>query len=511
MSTYNDIENVALLETPVMEAIRKNPNLIQRELNNRSLYQFLKWSWSEISGQPFVDNWHIRYLCSILEEVAYGVGNREPKKHDLLINVPPGSTKTIICSIVFPVWCWTKWYWIRFITASYSSTLSLESAEYSRDLIKSVKFQELYPELGIKADKDTKGNFKIVKKTPSKINPHKQGEILGGNRYSTSVGGTLTGFHGDIIIWDDPINPQQTFSDIQLEIANKWIDQTLPTRKTNKKVSVTIGIMQRLHQNDPSGHLLKKNKENLKHISLPGEIRNYKQFLKPRGLKKFYVDDLFDVNRLSWSVLNELETDLGQYGFAGQIGQNPAPAGGGMFKVDHFQMVSEIFPKKEYVKSVRYWDKAGTAKGKGAYTTGVKISKLRNGMFIVDDVKRGRWSSEERERIIKQTAEVDGTDVWQVVEQEPGSGGKESAENTIKNLAGFLVEADRPTGDKATRADPLSVQVNSGNILLRVAEWNLKYKEEFGLFPNSTYKDQVDATSGGFNFLTRKKDVRRIT
>jgi predicted phage terminase large subunit-like protein len=129
----------------------------------------------------------------------------------------------------------------------------------------------------------------------------------------------------------------------------------------------------------------------------------------------------------------------------------------------------------------------------------------------VDDVKRGQWSSEQRERIIRQTAEVDGKKCWVVVEQEPGSGGKESAENTIRNLAGYLVEADKPTGDKAKRADPLSVQVNNGNILLRIAEWNKVYMDEFELFPNSTYKDQVDATSGGFNFLTRKKVARRIT
>ena len=512
---YDSVEieesSVRVMRDPVLEKLIKNPKLVQKELNNRSLYQFLRWAWPEISGQPFIDNWHIQYLCKELEEVAYGVGNRQPKKHDLLINVPPGSTKTIICSIIFPVWCWTKWFWIRFITASYSSTLSLESAEYSRDLIKSSRFREVYPELAIKADKDTKGNFKIIKKNPSKISRFHSGEILGGNRYSTSVGGTLTGFHGDIIIWDDPINPQQAFSDIQLEVANKWIDQTLPTRKTNKAVSVTIGIMQRLHQNDPSGHMLAKQKTNLKHISLPGEIRNYKKFLKPRALKKYYINDLFDKNRMSWNVLRELETDLGQYGFAGQIGQNPAPAGGGMFKVAHFQYTDQFIHPEEYVRTVRYWDKAGTAGGKGAYTTGVKISLLRNKTFIVEDVKRGRWSSDERERIIKQTAEADGRKVFVVVEQEPGSGGKESAEGTVRNLAGWMVDKDKPTGDKEKRADPLSVQVNNGNIILRTAMWNKAFVDEFELFPNSTFKDQVDATSGGFNYLTRKKTVRRIT
>lgn len=486
-----------------------NPLMIQRELNNRSLYQFLIWAWPEISGHPFIDNWHIPYLCDVLEKVAYQVGERRLKENDVLINVPPGSTKTIICSIVFPVWCWTKWYWMRFITASYSSTLSLESAEYSRDLIKSTRFKELYPELDIKSDKDTKTNYKIVKKIPSHVNPHYNKELLGGNRYSTSVGGTLTGFHGDILIWDDPINPQQAFSDIQLEIGNKWIDQTLPTRKTDKEVSVVIGIMQRLHQDDPSGHLLAKNKENLKHICLPGEINGaFRKLVKPRSLIKKYTDNLFDARRLPLNVLNELQVDLGQYGYAGQIGQSPAPAGGGMFKVDNFQIITEIVSRLEIIRTVRYWDKAGSV-GKGAFTVGVKMSLLKSGKFFVQDVQRGQWSSEKRESHMKQTAEVDGFDCFVVVEQEPGSGGLESAQNSIRTLAGFLISADRPTGDKETRADPFSVQVNSGNVLLQSAGWNKVYMDEFELFPNSTYKDQVDGSSGAFNFLVKKKDVRR--
>ena len=157
------------IQNSQVQQLLNNPLLIQRELNDRSLYEFLVWAWPELSGQPFVGNWHLAYLCKELEEVAYGVGNRQIKKHDLLINVPPGSTKTILCTIVFPVWCWTKWFWMRFITASYSSVLALESAEYSRDLIRSQLFQELYPELAIKADKDTKSNYKIVKRIPSKV------------------------------------------------------------------------------------------------------------------------------------------------------------------------------------------------------------------------------------------------------------------------------------------------------------------------------------------------------
>ena len=491
-----------------IEHLLKNPLLIQRELNNRSLFEFLKWAWPELSGQPFIANWHIAYLCRELEEIAHGVGNRIPKDHDLLINVPPGSTKTILCSIVFPVWCWTKWHWIRFITASYSGILALESAEYSRDLIRSARFQELYPELSIKLDKDTKSNYKIVKKVQSSTSKFQYKDHVGGGRYSTSVGGTLTGFHGDIIIWDDPLKPQNT-SDAEIEIANHWIDETLPTRKTDKSVSVIIGIMQRIHQNDPSGHMLSKNKTNLRHLCFPAEIRNYHEYLKPKECAKYYVDDLFDARRMGWNVLMELEKDMGQYGYAGQIGQNPTPAGGGMFRVDHFQSVPLPPQKEEIIQTIRYWDKAASD-GKGCFTVGVKMAKLTRDRYIILDVKRGQWNSDERERIILETARVDGENVIIYVEQEPGSGGKESTEDSIRNLAGFVCYGDRPTGNKILRADIYSVQVNNGAFMILSGLWNSKFIEEHRFFPMSTYKDQVDAAAGAFNKLVARRVARRI-
>lgn len=497
------------IDTSKFQDALSNPARLQRELNNRSLYEFVKWGWDEVSGHPFVTNWHIPYLCLELEKIAENVGNRRKKLYDLLINIPPGSTKTILCSVMFPAWCWTKWHWMRFITISYSSQLSLESAEYSRDLIRSTRFKEVYPELEIKFDKDTKSNYKIVKKIPSPVSSYHTREIPGGYRFSTSVGGTLLGFHGDILIWDDPLNPQQAASEKEIESANRWIDQTLPTRKTSKENSVTIGIMQRVHENDPSGHILAKKKKNLKHICLPGEIRNYYKQLSPKSAARFYQDGLFDKNRMSWDALKDLEKDLGQYGFAGQIGQDPAPPGGGMFQVDHLQQTSQIIDAKDYAKVVRYWDKAGST-DIGAYTVGVKMIRLKNGMFLIEDVKRGQWRSEKRELIIQQTAAVDGPNCTVVVEQEPGSGGKESVNETIKSLAGFMVFKDRPTGDKATRADPFSVQVNNGNVILRTADWNYAYKEELRSFPYSRHKDQVDASSGAFSFLVKKKEVKRI-
>jgi predicted phage terminase large subunit-like protein len=139
------------------------------------------------------------------------------------------------------------------------------------------------------------------------------------------------------------------------------------------------------------------------------------------------------------------------------------------------------------------------------------MSRLTGNRWIIEDVKRGQWGSNEREKIIRLTAEADGREVEIWVEQEPGSGGKESAEGTIRNLAGFVCKAERPTGDKIFRADPFSVQVNNGAFMLLNANWNREYMEELRFFPFSTYKDQTDASSGAFNKLVNKKIARRVT
>jgi len=501
----------------IVKSLIKNPYAVIRELNNRSLYNFVKFFWSEYSTDPFSDNWHIEYICKELQKVAERVALRKIKKHDLIINIPPGTSKTSTIIIMFPDWCWTRWHWMRFISASYGADLSLESAEYARDIIRSEKFQAIYPEIAIKEDKDTKGNFRVVKKLY--VEPGRAPRIQrGGNRLSTSVGAKIVGFHGDILLVDDPLNTQSSQSKTDLDKTNFWMDKSLPTRKTNKAVTVTILVMQRLHEDDPSGHLLDKEKKKIKHICLPGEIRNYRAQVSPKKLVKYYKDDLLDPNRLGWDILEELEADLGQYGFAGQVGQKPTPPGGGMFKVEMLGIVDQLPVPVSIEKTVRYWDKAGTAewlkgkkgvtKNEGARTAGVKMCVLKNGKFIVTDVVKGRWESQDREAIILSTAQADGdkVDVW--IEQEPGSGGKESAQATIRMLAGFHCEKENPVGDKAFRADPFSVQVNNGNVQLLRGDWNKDFKKELEGFPFGKLKDQVDASGAAFSKLTTMKRVK---
>jgi len=482
------------------------------DLGGLSLYEFLQVFWSEVSQDKLVLNWHMQLLCDELEHMAELVAKGIKKEHDLIVNIPPGTTKTVISLIMFPAWCWTKWYWMQFITVSYSATIALKSAVKCRDLVKSERFQMMYPEISIKMDEDSKSDFRVVKRV--RVHAGYAPRIKhGGGRFTTSVGGSVTGMHGHIILVDDPLNPQEAASEVELASANKWMTETIPTRKTDKKVTPMILIMQRLHQDDPTGHMLNK-KDNIKHICLPGEIQDFKDMVKPPEMIKYYKDGLLDTERLDWDTLKEMKADLGQYGYSGQVGQKPTPPGGGMFKVDRFIMLEALPSEVNFVETIRYWDKAGTdekeiKKGKkAAYTVGVKMIRLRNGNFIVVDVVRGQWSAEVREAMILNTARADGSNVKIFHEQEPGSGGKDSAKATTRMLAGFSASRDLPTGDKTRRADPYSVQVNEGNVMLLKGEWNYEYIEEHRFFPFSTYKDQVDASSGAFTKLIESQRVQ---
>jgi len=509
---YQAIKNpiVPSRERVLKDAI-ENPYAAINSLGGLTLFEFLQVFWSEICDDEFKPNWHIPYLCTQLEEVAGRVGRKEPKLHDVIINIPPGTTKTIICSVMFPVWCWTRWPWMCFITGSYSEDLSLESAEKSRDIIRSDKFKMLYPDLDFKEDKEKKSNYRIVVK-----HRDPRGYVckitFGGGRFSTSTGGTITGFHGHINIWDDPLNPKQAVSEALLKTANDWINQSASTRKKDKEVTVTVMVMQRLHQNDPTGHMLEKRLEGkrIHHICLPGEINEYREKVNPPELVSHYINNLLDPVRLPQTALDEMRADLGVYGYAGQVGQFPTPPGGGLFKVDNFQIIDHLPNDTHWVQTIRYWDKAATKDG-GKRTAGVKMLRLSNNRFIVVDVRKGQWDVEKRERIILQTAEMDGRDVLVGIEQEPGSGGKESAEGTIRNLAGFVVIKDLPKGDKEYRAQPYAVQVNEGNVMLLRGEWNKDFIEEHRFFPNGKYKDQVDAASAGFNLIAGRRVAGRIT
>ena len=481
------------------------------ELCRRDFFYFVQEFWEVIIDEDPIWNWHIPYLCKELQQLAFDMIARKTKKYDLVINIPPGTTKSTIVTVMFPAWCWiarhpTRWgrdgrrlagAFLRFITGSYAEALSLEHADYSRDIIKSDKFQLYFPEISIRQDKDRKSNYKIeILDKP---------DTQGGNRFSTSTGGSGTGVHAHFIIIDDPVNPNQALSDTKRKTANDWMDHTLSTRKVDKRTSVSILIMQRLHKTDCTGHIVSKKGKKIKHIILPGTDE---YTIQPAELKENYEDGLLDPVRLDRKVLKDLRVDLGSYGYGGQIGQDPKPREGGTFQEGWFEVVNAA--PAGGTKWVRGWDLAATGEEEGgapAFTASARM-KYVDGFFYIDHAEHFRASPGGTRRRMRNRASQDGPDTIIDFPQDPGQAGKSQVRDLVVHLAEYEARYSPESGSKELRAEPLSAQCEAGNVKIVDPDrsWSPEYLSEICYFPNG-FKDWVDATVRAYNRVVKLKNA----
>lgn len=462
---------------------------IARGICQESFYEFLKEMWDVLVAEEPVFNWHVGYLCDELQKVAELIFAGKPKEYDLVVNISPGSTKSTIISQAFPAWTWTRMPSFRHINASYAYQLALRDSVRCRDVVMSEKYQAYFPEVQLREDENLKGLFTTTAK---------------GGRLSVGVRGFVTGFHAHCLSVDDPLNPEQSYSEADLRKVNRWMTTTLPSRGIHKADTPIILCGQRLSYGDPSGEFLSKIEKGarIKHICIPGELTDKVQ---PPSLRKFYVGGLMDTVRMNRRVLEEYKDRLGAYGYAAQILQDPVPLEGAMFEADKFNIVPEVTAK--IVRQVRSWDKAGTKAG-GAYTVGVLQGVDKYGRFWILDVQRFQLSAIERNKKINETAESDGENTTIRIEVEGGSGGKESGERSLQELAGYRVICYHPTGEKTARAFPYASQVGGGNVFVLDRSWTKDFISEHRLYPHWKYKDQVDAAADGNNYLAKAK--RRI-
>ncbi|MNZ12914.1 Terminase-like family protein [compost metagenome] len=451
---------------------------IEREACRRSLATFVREAWGVLEpGTPYVHGWHVDVICEHLEAVTRGDIRR------LAIGIPPGTMKSTLTSVFWPAWEWgpAGMPHIRMIGASHEESLAIRDTRKMRQLITSDWYQARWP-IKMAPDQSEKKFFENEAR---------------GFRQACAVR-SLTGRRGHRIIWDDPLSASAANSQAERDEARLVFKETLPTRLVEPTTSAIVVVMQRLHEQDVIGEILSGD-YGYDHLCLPMEFEVDRRCTTSIGWSdpRQEEGELLFPGRFPRDVVDRDKKAMGEYAVAGQFQQRPAPRTGGYFAWEKLEIVRAA---PRLVQVVRYWDKAGTKDG-GKRTAGVKIGKGVDGLFYVLDVVTGQWNAADREAVIRQTADVDGFDTTVWIEQEPGSGGKESAENTIANLAGHVIRAERPTGDKELRAEPYSVQVEAGNVRLVQGAWNQLFIDEHKTFPRGKFKDQIDAAAGGFNKL----------
>ena len=451
---------------------------IEREYCKRSFSGFIQRGWRHIDPQPYMHGWHMDALAEHLEACAKGEITR------LLINIPPGTSKSMATSVFFPAWLWGphEWPQARVIGASYEQGLATRDNRRNRQLIESEWFQKHWP-IKFTSDQNEKTYFENTER---------------GFRQASAVK-SMTGRRGDFVVWDDPLSPEKAYSEVERDTANRVFAETLPSRLVDPSKSVIIIIMQRLHEADVSGYIMARDL-GYEHLCLPMEYEPERQCVTSIGFRDPRTTDgeLLFPERFPREVVDRDKAVMGSFATAGQFQQRPVPREGGMFKHSWFRIVKAV---PAGTKFLRGWDLAASTKSDSPYTAGVKIGKTPDGRFVIADAKRERLEAGGVRRLIRNTASQDGVSCLISIPQDPGQAGKAQAQDIVRDLAGFTARYSPESGDKATRADPLAAQAEAGNVDILQGEWNQAFLDEICAFPFGEYMDQVDAASRAFNEL----------
>lgn len=439
----------------------------------KHLWFFVKEFWDIIVPNDLVWNWHMKVLCDELQAADERVFLRQPKEKDLIFNVPPGTSKTKIISILSTAWEFCRMPEIKVFVGSYSDAAITGISDEIRLVMKSGRYRRYFPNVILRKDRDTMHNFKTT---------------VNGEFYAFTVGGSLTSKHADILKVDDPLNPKMAASEDQLKNVNAFFSQTLPSRKVDKEVTLSVLIMQRLNENDPSGYLLNRDKENIEHICLPGEISDN---VKPKKYSEFYEHGLLDEIRLSRKELMRLERELGPYGYAGQIGQRPVPEGGLIWRREWFHEVpdSEFPDIRDGDYAGNDWDLAYTKKETNAASAYIKSFRI-GGKIFIDDFN---WQWLEFPELINWMKSI--SEDHYIEAKASGI----SAKQTLTKEGIIALEVKVKGGaDKIARAKMSSPSAASGLCYIRksMADRFFTDKDQGILFfPNGKYADLADCLS----------------
>ena len=473
-------------ETPEVSVEVKQA--IKKKMCELSYFEFFKESFKVVEPAVELDiNWHHKYICKVLQTEAERIINGEKKTKDIIINIPFRASKSLMCTILFPVWCWIRDPKLRFITASYSSSLSIEHSAKSRDVINSDWFQNNWGELfTIKQDQNTKQNY---------VNDYT------GSRRATSVGGTVTGAGASIIIVDDPTSPKEAMSQTERTRANEWYTGTLYSRLDNPKTGVRIIIMQRLHEDDLSGFLLRNNPDNYKHICIPAEITDG---LQPEGLKKFYKKELFWDTRFSRDILQDYKYQLGSYEYAGQLQQSPAPADGGIIKKEWFNIIRKA---PEGIKAWKFVvDPAYTSKENNDPSALLAFA-VKDNEFYIRSVEEKYLEFPELLKYITLFSKRNGYDRSSRIYVEPKASGKSIVQTLRRNTSLNVLEAKPPAKDKVARVMDVVNIIESRRVNLIEGQWIDNFLSQCTQFPNARHDDMVDCLQIALDLNNRSSRI----
>lgn len=448
-----------------------NPTLLLQELMRRDFRAFLRKAFPTIRGGDEISwNWHLDAIAYELDRIDRGENQR------LLVTLPPRNLKSIAISVAWVAWMLGRDPRRNFVCISYSNELSGKLARDCLAIMQSGWYRALFPRTILSPKRSASGDFETTR---------------GGGRLATSITGTLTGRGGDILIIDDPIKPDEVYSDTAREAVNNWYRSTLTSRLNDKTSGAIVTVMQRLHENDLAGMLLETpgwRELRLSAIATEDEI-----IALPRGKMHYRkAGDILHPARESLAILEAQRLAMGSSAFEAQYQQNPLPAVGNMVKAEWLRIYTEADLTEKPGRIVQSWDTASKDGVHNDYSVCITASIHRNEIRIID-VFRAKLAFPELKQAAIRLAQQYRAGTLLIEDAASGQQLLQVLRNERPRGVPMPISR-KPEGDKLSRMAGVSGQIEGGQLLLpEEAPWLAEFKKELLGFPNARHDDQADA------------------
>jgi len=454
-------------------AKKNNLNNALDNLLHLNFKSFLIKSFQTLSpNSQFIDNWHLDLMCKYLEGCAAGKNKR------MLINIPPRSLKSTIISVAWPAWILGNSPEKRIIVASYSMNLSIKLSEDTRVLMNSNWYKKLFPKTKIRAGSNKKDKFITTK---------------GGFRMATSIDATLTGEGADVLIVDDPQTPTKSYSMRDRKKVIKWFDQTFMTRLNNKREGIVLVVMQRLHGDDLSGHILKKKIYThlcLSSINNNAEVYKCEEFLYERN-----INEPLNLGFESIDEINKLKNDIGSYAFSAQYLQSPLAADSAVINMNWFGRYDTL--PQGFDSIVQSLDLAVKTNENADYSVITTWGILGNIYYLIDCF-RDKLEYQDIKAVTKKLINIYNPDIVLIEDKALG----QPLVQEFSNKEKVCVKAINPTKNKFARLMQIVCLIEQGRVFLpNAASWSYYFEHELSNFPNAENDDCVDSMTQFLNWV----------
>lgn len=446
-----------------------------------SLLFFARYLYKENHNRKFIMSKHFEEIAMFLEGVFYGRITRG------IINMPPRYGKTELVIKIFIAWCLARQNRSTFIHLSYSDMLALDNSSQTKEYIQSEAYQK-YWAMDLKKDAQSK---------------KKWFNEFGGGVYATASGGAITGFGAGVdglegfsgaILIDDPLKPDDAFSEIERNKVNNRYNNTIRSRINTDNTPIIV-IMQRLHEDDLSGFLLSGGSgEEWTHLCMPALNENN----EPLFPHKHTFEQLESIRQAD------------RYTFAGQYMQTPAPDEGGEWRKDWFPIID----KSELPNGIEWHGLID-----GAYTkdtrndpTGIHIQGYKDGnLYIYNAIDKYLEIPQLRD-FIQPFYESQGLDI-KLTLIEPKASGKSLKQllRTEKRMSVSEIKGEFIKMSKIERARASSSYIEGGRVYLVRGKWNDVYLKQIATFPNAKHDEHIDLTCYGVErWLIKNKGTKSL-